>query len=30
MGKMPLEGIALVYHLLMVSVEFKTLPFPVM
>lgn len=29
MGEVPLEGITLVYHLLMVSVEIQTLPFPV-
>ena len=30
MGKLPLEGIALIDHLLMVSVKIQTLPFPVM
>ena len=29
MGEMPLEGITLIHHLLMVSVKIKTFPFPV-
>ena len=30
MGELPLEGITPVDHLLMVSVEIQTLPFPIM
>ena len=30
MGELPLKGIALIDHLLMVSVKIQTLPFPVM